>query len=178
MSVGPVRAFIALGSNLGDRESLLVAAREALAATPDVRLVRASPIYQTAPVGPPDQGPYLNGVLAVDTLLSARILLDRMLEIEADHGRHRGPDSLRWAPRTLDLDLLLFGDHCITEPGLEVPHPRLHERPFVLEPLCDLAAERTHPRLGETFGVQLERCRDPAAVARWLDGERWEALEG
>ncbi|MFP6641722.1 MAG: 2-amino-4-hydroxy-6-hydroxymethyldihydropteridine diphosphokinase, partial [Myxococcota bacterium] len=105
-------------------------------------------------------------------------LLDRMLEIEADHGRHRGPDSLRWAPRTLDLDLLLFGDDCIDEPGLEVPHPRLHERPFVLEPLCDLVAEKPHPRLGETFGVQLERCRDSAAVVRWPESERWEAVEG
>lgn len=175
VSVVPVRAFIALGSNLGDRESLLVAGRQALLATPKVRLAGASRIYETAPVGPPGQGPYLNAVLAVDTSVSARSLLDRMLEIEADQGRQREPDALRWGPRTLDLDLLLYGDRCIRESGLEVPHPRLQERPFVLQPLCDLADQDVHPRLGEPFRSLLERCGEPVAGAPWPETPHWEA---
>jgi 2-amino-4-hydroxy-6-hydroxymethyldihydropteridine diphosphokinase len=115
-------------------------------------------------VGPPPQGPYLNGAAELVTSLGARALLDRLLAIEAAAGRRRG--ALRNAARPLDLDLLLFGGQRIDEPGLRVPHPRLHERAFVLEPLCEIAARLVHPVLGETI-EQLARCvRDPAAVRR------------
>lgn len=174
MAVGPDRAFIALGSNLGDREALLAAARDALVATPEIRLVGASHIFETRPMGPAAQGPYLNAVIAVDTGLRARELLERMLEIEAEHGRQRDPGLERWGPRTLDLDLLLYGEQCIAEPGLQVPHPALHERIFVLEPLCELAADRIHPRLGEPLRSYRERFRDPEAISLWPPIERWK----
>lgn len=163
----PVTAFVALGSNLGQRERHLRQAREMLAATPGIELCAASRLYQTEPAGPVPQGPYLNAVLALSTRLSARELLERMLQVEAAAGRSRGADEVRWGPRSLDLDLLLYGDECIREEGLEVPHPRMHERAFVLEPLCELAGELRHPRLGGRLREYAERCRDPGTVRLW-----------
>jgi 2-amino-4-hydroxy-6-hydroxymethyldihydropteridine diphosphokinase len=132
-----MRAYIGLGSNLGDREETLRGALERLAATPGVELIGVSSLRETDPVGPvADQPRFLNGAAAVDTSLSARELLALLLEIESQFGRTRiGPSG---GPRTLDLDLLLYGNQRIDEPGLQVPHPRLHERPFVLEPLGEL----------------------------------------
>jgi 2-amino-4-hydroxy-6-hydroxymethyldihydropteridine diphosphokinase len=132
-----MRAYIGLGSNLGDRERTLRAAVAALAANPAVEVLAVSTLRETAPVGPvTDQPRFLNGAVAVETMLSARELLDLLLSIEAAFGRTReGPVG---GPRTLDLDLLLYGDDRVAEPGLEVPHPRLHERAFVLEPLAEL----------------------------------------
>ena len=132
-----MRAYVGLGSNLGDREATLRAAVEQLAATPGVELVAVSSLRETDPVGPiTDQPRFLNGAAAVETRLSARALLDRLLEVEAALGRTR--DGPAGGPRTVDLDLLLYGDEQIDEPGLQVPHPRLHERRFVLEPLAEL----------------------------------------
>jgi len=129
-------AYIGLGANLGDREAMLRAALEQLAAEPAIRVVEVSPLRDTAPVGMVDQPRFLNAAAAVETTLSARELLDRLLGIEQRLGRTReGP---RFGPRTIDLDLLLYGEERIDEPGLEVPHPRLHERLFALEPLADL----------------------------------------
>ena len=129
-------AYIGLGANLGDREAMLRAALEQLAAEPAIRLVQVSPLRDTTPVGMVDQPRFLNAAAAVETTLSARELLDRLLGIERRLGRTReGP---RFGPRTIDLDLLLYGEERIDEPGLEVPHPRLHERLFALEPLADL----------------------------------------
>ncbi len=129
-------AYIGLGANLGDREAMLRAALEQLAAEPAIRVVEVSPFRDTAPVGMVDQPRFLNAAAAVETTLPARALLDRLLGIERRLGRTReGP---RFGPRTIDLDLLLYGDERIVEPGLEVPHPRLHERLFALEPLADL----------------------------------------
>jgi len=156
------RAYVALGSNLGDRERHLADAIAALAATEGLSVVGTSRLYETAPVGPPGQGPYLNAVVALDVSLGPRALLDRLLAIEDAAGRVRG--HVRNAPRTLDLDLLLFGDREIDEPGLTVPHPRMRERPFVLEPLCDLAADLVHPALGESVASLARRVRDPDAV--------------
>jgi 2-amino-4-hydroxy-6-hydroxymethyldihydropteridine diphosphokinase len=136
-------AYIALGSNLGDRERHLCAALEALRALRGVREVVASRVYETDPVGPGKQRPYLNAVARVATELSPRDLLDRLLAIERSEGRERGP--VRNAPRTLDLDLLLYGEREIDEPGLVVPHPRMAQRAFVLEPLCDLAPDLVIP---------------------------------
>jgi 2-amino-4-hydroxy-6-hydroxymethyldihydropteridine diphosphokinase len=131
------RSYIGIGSNLGDREGTLRSAVESLAAAPGVEVVAVSTFRETAPVGPiVDQPPFLNGAIALDTTLAARELLELLLRIEADHGRTR--EGLQGGPRTLDLDLLIHGDERIDEPGLTIPHPRLHERPFVLEPLAEL----------------------------------------
>jgi 2-amino-4-hydroxy-6-hydroxymethyldihydropteridine diphosphokinase len=155
------RAFVALGSNLGDREAHLRHAARALAATPGVRVLAGSRVYETDPVGPGPQGPYLNAVLALETQLAPAALLERLLAIEAQRGRVR---STRDGARTLDLDLLLHGDAVAREPGLTLPHPRLAERPFVLEPLADLAPQRPVPGRGATVAVLAARVRDPRAV--------------
>ena len=141
-----MRAYVALGSNLGDRAAQLGAAVAGLAATPGARLLACSSLYETEPVGPPGQGPYLNAVVLLETSLAPRALLARLHELERAAWRTRS--GVRNEARTLDLDLLLYGERCIDEPGLAVPHPRLHERPFVLAPLRELAPEALHPGLG------------------------------
>ncbi len=129
-------AHVGLGSNLGDRAAIIRAAVDRLDREPEIGVVGISRIRDTEPVDLLDQPRYLNAAAAVETVLSARELLDRMLEIERDLGRVRtGP---RFGPRVIDLDLLLYGHEQIEEPGLRVPHPRLHERLFALEPLMDL----------------------------------------
>lgn len=158
------RACVALGSNLGDRAALLDAAVCGLRATPGVRVLRESPRYETDPVGGPEQADYLNAAVVVATTLSAQELLERLHELERQAGRTRGPE--RNAPRPLDLDLLLYADEKIAAPGLSVPHPRLHERAFVLEPLADIAPQWIHPLLGVSIGELAGRMRDPAAVRR------------
>ncbi|NUT54744.1 MAG: 2-amino-4-hydroxy-6-hydroxymethyldihydropteridine diphosphokinase [Thermoleophilia bacterium] len=134
------RAFVGVGANLGDREATI---REALAALPDV--VAVSELRETEPVGVVDQPRFLNGAAALETELHARELLDALLEIERGLGRERHE---RWGPRAIDLDLLLYGGELIDEPGLTVPHPRLHERRFALEPLLDLDPELSIPGRG------------------------------
>jgi 2-amino-4-hydroxy-6-hydroxymethyldihydropteridine diphosphokinase len=146
-----VRAYIGLGSNLGDREATIQAAVERLAATPDVELTAVSTLRETDPVGPvTDQPRFLNGAAVVETALPARALLARLLEIEAGLGRTR--DGPAGGPRTIDLDLLLYGEERIDEPDLQVPHPRLHEREFVLEPLAELGWDPARPGYTETDG--------------------------
>jgi len=131
------RAYVGLGANLGDRERTLRAAVDALAAEDGVEVVSVSVLRETEPVGVGQQPLYLNGAAELETTLTARRLLDRLLAVEQRFGRIRVPGEQ--GPRTLDLDLLLYGDEVIDEPGLTVPHPRLHERRFVLEPLAELA---------------------------------------
>jgi 2-amino-4-hydroxy-6-hydroxymethyldihydropteridine diphosphokinase len=133
-------AYVGLGANLGDREETI---RAAVAELPDV--VAVSPLRETDPVGVTDQPQFLNGVAALETELAPRELLDVLLAIERRLGRERRE---RWGPRTIDLDLLLYGDEVIDEDGLKIPHPRLHERRFVLEPLADLAPQLVVPGLG------------------------------
>jgi 2-amino-4-hydroxy-6-hydroxymethyldihydropteridine diphosphokinase len=128
-------AYIGLGSNLGDREGNL---RAALARLAGLGEVRASSFRETDPVGVTDQPKFLNAAAKLSTDLPARDLLDALLAIERDLGRDRSREQ-RWGPRTLDLDLLLYADEVIEEPGLTVPHPRLAERRFALEPLYELA---------------------------------------
>ena len=130
------RAYVGLGANLGDREATIRRALELLAREKEVEVVAVSELRETEPVGVVDQPRFLNGATAVDTSLSARELLDVLLRIERDLGRVR--EGERWGPRTIDLDLLLYGDEEVDEPGLRVPHPRLRERRFALEPLADL----------------------------------------
>jgi 2-amino-4-hydroxy-6-hydroxymethyldihydropteridine diphosphokinase len=141
------RAFVGLGSNLGERESTLRAAVGRLRATSNVEVRAVSSFRDTAPVGYVDQPRFLNGVVELETSLSARALLGVLLELERVFGRDRstGPPK---GPRTLDLDLLLYGDATIDEPLLTIPHPRLHERRFVLEPLAELAPELQVPGQG------------------------------
>ena len=133
-------AYVGLGSNLGDRAALIRRAAELIGAT------RVSTVIETEPWGLVDQPPFLNAVAEIETTLSARQLLDHLLDVERRLGRERiGP---RWGPRTIDLDLLLYGDEVIEEPGLVVPHPHLRERRFVLEPLAELVPTRILPGNG------------------------------
>jgi 2-amino-4-hydroxy-6-hydroxymethyldihydropteridine diphosphokinase len=131
------RAYVGLGANLGDREATIRRAVELLGAEPGVEVVAVSTLRETDPVGYADQPRFLNGAAAVVTRLSAPELLERLLAVERELGRVRG-EGPRYGPRAIDLDLLLFGDEVVEEPGLSVPHPRLAERAFVLEPLHEL----------------------------------------
>jgi 2-amino-4-hydroxy-6-hydroxymethyldihydropteridine diphosphokinase len=131
------RAYVGLGANLGDRERTLHAAVDALGAEERIEIVAVSALRETEPVGVGEQPRFVNGAVAIETSLTAREVLDRLLAVERRFGRVRVAGEP--APRTLDLDLLLYGDEEIDEPGLTVPHPRLHERRFVLEPLAELA---------------------------------------
>jgi 2-amino-4-hydroxy-6-hydroxymethyldihydropteridine diphosphokinase len=141
------RAYVGLGSNIGDREGTLLGAVRALADDPSVEVVGISTFHDTEPVGVVDQPRFLNGAVALETDLPARDLLDLLLEIERRFGRVREGVPPQ-GPRTLDLDLLVYGDARIDEPGLRVPHPRLHERRFALEPLAELAPDLELPELG------------------------------
>lgn len=155
---------MSLGSNLGDRAALLAFAVEQLRSSEGIRVEAVSPVYETDPIGPPPQGAYLNAVVQLATTLAPRALLARLLEIEERAGRRRS--GVRDEPRRLDLDLLLYDALVLDEPGLVVPHPRLHQRAFALEPLCDLAPDRVHPGCGESIASLALRARDPAAVRR------------
>ena len=131
------RSFVGLGANLEDPRAQIARAVELLAAEDGIELVAVSTLRQTEPVGYKDQPRFVNGAAELQTSLAARELLERLLSIERSLGRVRG-DGPRFGPRTIDLDLLLHGDARIDEPGLEIPHPRLHERRFALEPLAEL----------------------------------------
>ena len=145
----PTRAFIALGSNLRHPRRQIARALAALRATPGIRVLAASPNYVTAPVGGAVPQPdYVNAVAEVATTLSPHALLREMQRIERAQGRVRGRATPRNAPRTLDLDLLLYGARRIRSRSLIVPHPRMHERAFVLRPLADVAPSQTIPRRG------------------------------
>jgi 2-amino-4-hydroxy-6-hydroxymethyldihydropteridine diphosphokinase len=142
-------AYIALGSNLGHRAAHLQQAVEDMGALPDTRVVAESKVYETAPApgSAPGQGLYLNAVVQLDTSLEPHALLDALRDIEEQHGRQRRE---KWGPRTLDLDILLYDDQVIDTDALTIPHPHMHERPFVLEPLCDIAPDAVHPQQHRT----------------------------
>jgi len=148
--------YIALGSNLGDRVDNLLLARERIV-SPHVRLARASSIYETAPREVRDQPWFLNQVVAAETTLFPRQLLARLLRIEQEMGRRRTIDK---GPRIIDLDILLFGDVVIHAAGLEIPHPRMAERRFVLEPLAELAPQLRPPRSRDTVREMLAHVMD------------------
>ncbi len=143
-----VTAYLGLGSNLGDRLAILQAFRQRLANWPGVAVVRASSLYESEPLGGPEgQGWYLNAVLEVRSSVVAEQLLAVGLELENQFGRKR---ELHHGPRTLDVDLLLYADRVCHQTDLILPHPRLHQRSFVLNPLCELAPDLVHPLLGKT----------------------------
>jgi 2-amino-4-hydroxy-6-hydroxymethyldihydropteridine diphosphokinase len=146
------RAYVGLGSNLGDREATLGAAVDELAATRGIEVVAVSTLVDTEPVGYLDQPRFLNGVVVLDTDLPARALLGVLLGLEARFGRDRAAAPAQ-GPRTLDLDLLLYGDAEIDEEGLRVPHPRLHERAFVLGPLQEVAPGLEVPGMGSVEAI-------------------------
>ena len=135
-------AFIGVGSNLGDRKKTIENAQKKLSQSAQIRFIRSAPLYETEPMGGPPQGLYLNTVWEIETSLRAMQLLEVLLQIESQLGRNRKEKN---EPRTIDLDLLLFGDEIIEDAGLVIPHPRLYERWFVLKPLWDLRADFVHP---------------------------------
>jgi len=150
----PVLAYVALGSNLGDREANLRRAIQLVNATPNVRLVRASSYYDNPAVGGPGGSPaFLNAAAEFETTLGSHALLNRLLEVEKEMGRER---RVKWEARPIDLDLLLYGDQIISSQELVVPHPLMHERRFVLQPLAEIAPFVVHPMLQMTAKGLLE----------------------
>jgi len=154
-------AYIALGGNVGDVEAALRQAAGTMGRTPGIRVLRVSRLSWTQPVGgPPGQGRYLNGVAEIATTLRPRELLQAVQAVEASLGRDRGRE-VRWGPRTCDLDIVLMGDHVVDEPDLVIPHPRMHQRRFVLDALAELAPAATHPVLHKTMAQLLRELDEP-----------------
>jgi 2-amino-4-hydroxy-6-hydroxymethyldihydropteridine diphosphokinase len=145
MTAAMTAVVLALGSNLGDRQDILQGAVDAIAGLPGVRVTAVSPVYETAPVGGPAQPDYLNAVVLADATAPARELLDRLHEIEAAFDRVR---LVRWGPRTLDIDVIMFGGERSDDPELTLPHPRAHERAFVLAPWHDVDPDAALPGHG------------------------------
>ena len=135
-------AYVGVGSNLGDRKHTIHEAERRLASNPEIHFLRSAPLYETDPLGGPPQGRYLNTVWELETALNAQEFMTLLLSVESHLGRKRFE---RNGPRSIDLDLLFFGDQVIREETLTVPHPRLHERWFVLKPLWDLRSDLIHP---------------------------------
>jgi 2-amino-4-hydroxy-6-hydroxymethyldihydropteridine diphosphokinase len=161
---GAVAAFIGLGSNLDDPPAQLRQAFAELAMLPSSALTGRSPLYRSDPIGPPGQPDYVNAVVRLDTELAPEDLLDALQAIEQAHQRRR---DVRWGPRTLDLDLLLYGEQCIASERLQVPHPHMHQRAFVLYPLADIAPTLHLPALGNLADL-LAAC--PRQGLERLDG--------
>lgn len=164
----PIRAFIAFGSNLGDRHAHLLAARADLCTTAGLSCLSVSSLYESQPCGGPSgQGLYLNAVIEIATVLAPFALLQLLQMIENKHGRVRRE---RWSERTLDLDLLFYGDLILQTETLTLPHPRLHERAFVLLPCAEIAPALLHPVYGQTM-LQLSEMIDLSGT--WQSQQRW-----
>lgn len=156
-----MKCAIALGSNLGDSRTILETALQTLAQNPDIEVVACSSWYQTAPVGPP-QPDYINGCAILEVHLTPQELLETLLAVEKQFGRVRNE---RWGARTLDLDLILFDDLILDTPRLQIPHPRLRERAFVLVPLAEIAPQWSEPLTGEAI-AQLVNAVDCSGVTK------------
>jgi len=154
------RAYVGLGANLGRREESIGSAIRMVNDLADVRVSRQSRLMENPAVGgPEDSPPFLNAVIEIETSLAPEVLLQHVLSIEHALGRER---RQKWAPRTIDLDLLLFGDTVISRPDLRIPHPLMHLREFVLAPLAEIAPRAMHPVLRQTAAQMLEKLRRPA----------------
>ncbi|MBI4353761.1 MAG: 2-amino-4-hydroxy-6-hydroxymethyldihydropteridine diphosphokinase [Candidatus Omnitrophica bacterium] len=151
------RVFLGLGTNDGDRLANISNAAQTLAVSGTIRLVQMATITETKPVGGPPQADFLNTVLEIDTSLAPQELLESLKQFERHLGRV--PSSQRWGPRVIDLDILLYDDRIVTEPQLVIPHPQMHHRRFVLEPLAQLAPALVHPVLKRTIQELLDACR-------------------
>lgn len=163
----PIRAFLGLGGNLGDPAAAMAAALQALDADDAVKIIAVSSLYRTPPWGVADQPDFLNAVAAIDTRLGAQALLYLCLDIERSLKRVRNE---RWGPRLIDIDILLFGDQQIDEEGLQVPHPRMNERAFVLMPLAEIAPDIA---LGGQTAQERFRALDSEAILRLPGGRDW-----
>jgi len=161
-----VVAFIGIGANLGDPAAQCRDAVLRLGSVPEIRLLRSSSLYRTEPVGPRDQAWFINAVAEIRTGLRPRQLFTVLKMIEREMGRTEGP---RWGPRVIDLDLLLYGQEVVAEEGLVIPHPEMHRRRFVLEPLCELASYVIHPAFGVSARGLLDRLTGPGFVERCTD---------
>lgn len=148
MSGESIRAYVGLGGNVGDVEDTMMEALMAIDGLPQTSIRAQSRLYRSPPWGRTDQDDFINAVVELRTRLAARVLLDYLLEVEEKFGRVRG-DGDKWGPRTLDLDLLTFGEEILDLPGMHVPHPHLHERAFVLVPLAEIAATLQIPGRGQ-----------------------------
>jgi 2-amino-4-hydroxy-6-hydroxymethyldihydropteridine diphosphokinase len=160
-AVNGVITFIGIGANMGRAAETCRTAVGMLGDIPGVRFLRSSSLYRTEPVGPKDQGWFINAVAEIRTSLPPRILLKGLKEIERRMGRTEG---VKWGPRVIDLDILLYGQEVIREGDLVIPHPELHRRRFVLVPLCELASYAIHPAFGVSARGLLDRLTDPAHV--------------
>jgi 2-amino-4-hydroxy-6-hydroxymethyldihydropteridine diphosphokinase len=159
-----VVAFIGIGANMREPDVQCREALHRIGAVPEIRLLRNASLYRTEPVGPKEQPWFVNTVAEIRTGLTPRALFHLLKGIERDMGRMEGP---RWGPRIIDLDLLLYGQEVVAEEGLIVPHPEMHQRRFVLEPLCELASYAIHPGFGISARGLLDRLTDSSAVERY-----------
>ncbi len=160
-----MKAYVGLGSNLGDRESQIRTAIEQIALLPETQLVQGSSLYDTTPVGELDQPNFLNAVAVFETELEPRVFLWNLLLIERRLGRVRRADS-RYGPRTIDLDLLIHGDTILDEPGITLPHPEIARRAFVLVPLVEVDPHLVHPALGVPVSTLLDRVEARPSIRR------------
>jgi 2-amino-4-hydroxy-6-hydroxymethyldihydropteridine diphosphokinase len=144
--------YLGIGSNLGDRSAMIAEAVDAIGALSRTRVIAVAEVIETPPMGPQDQGPYLNTAVHIETSLAPDALLAALQRIESSLGRASVVDRRRWGPREIDIDVLLFAEQIIEEDHLIVPHPGMHERLFVLGPLAEIASEVVHPVLKRTIG--------------------------
>jgi 2-amino-4-hydroxy-6-hydroxymethyldihydropteridine diphosphokinase len=157
------RAFIGIGSNLGNRLKHYRKALEHIAALPQTRIVKQSSLYESEPIGEAKNW-YLNGVIEIETNLNAEQLLRQLQKIELELGRKRAAETKKWSSRKIDLDILLFDNQSIDSRNLKIPHPEMHNRRFVLLPLAELAPHLTHPRFGATIAELLAGLKDTKRV--------------